>query len=278
MTIKTRIFGLVGAFAVLAAAITGLSFQTMSDYKRIIETYRHASENAFRAERLNHYVTAAALEMRGIYMSRTPAQAQAAADRTEQSGAQLQAFLDDWKRQLRPGELPQFAAVYKNAGILAGGGRFIAGYTRQHGADAAYIVGNTPEHVAFRERMQADITAMVTRINENQAASQAALTRFEQVRAGQFLAIAVVGILLMLAASLWIAVRSIAAPLGEVRRSMVRISEGLYETPIPHSHKDGEIAELWGALDILKTRAIEAQRLAREQLEAEHRTRELVLD
>ena len=278
MTIKAKIFGLVGAFTVLAVAITGLALQTMSDYNRLIETYRHASDNAFRAERLNRYVTAAALEMRGIYMSRSPDDALAAADKAERSGARLKTFLDDWKSRLKPGELPQFDAVYKNAGDLAGGGRFIAKYTREHGADAAYAIGNTPQHVAFRERTQADIAAMVTRINEDQSTSQAALTRFEQVRAGQFLGIAGIGILLLLAASLWIAVRSIAAPLGEVRRSMVRISEGQYETPIPDGHKDGEIAELWGALDILKRHAIEAERLSREQIEAEHRTRELVLD
>ncbi len=278
MTIKAKIFGLVAAFTVLATAITGLALQTMSDYNRIIETYRHASDNAFRAERLNHYITAAALEMRGIYMSRTPEEALAAADKTEQSGARLKAFLDDWKHQLKPGELPSFDAVYKNAGDLAGGGHFIAQFTREHGADAAYAIGNTPQHLAFRERMQADIAAMAAHINSEQATSQAALSRFEQVRAGQFLAIAGIGILLLLAASLWIAIHSIAEPLSEVRRSMVRISEGRYETPIPEGHTDGEIAELWGALDILKTHAIEAERLSREQIEAEHRTRELVLD
>ena len=278
MTIKAKIFGLVGAFALLAAAITGLGLQTMSDYNRIIETYRHASDNAFRAERLNHYVTAAALEMRGIYMSRTPEDALAAAAKAEQSGAVLKAFLDDWKHQLKPGELPQFDAVYKNAGDVASGSRFIAQYTREHGADAAYAIGNTPQHVAFRERMQSDIAAMAARTNADQSTSQAALTRFEQVRAGQFLGIAGVGIALLLAASLWIAIRAIAEPLSEVRRSMVKISEGRYETPIPEGHKDGEIAELWGALDILKMHAIEAERLSREQLEAEHRTRELVLD
>ncbi len=278
MTIKAKIFGLVGAFAVLAAAITGLGLRTMSDYNRIIEDYRHASDNAFRAERLNRYVTAAALEMRGIYMARGQADALGAADKAEQRGAQLKAFLDDWKRQLRPGELPQFDAVYKNAGDLATGGRFIAKYTREHGADAAYAVGNTHQHVAFRERMQADIDAMAARITQDQKDSQSALIAFERVRAGQFLGVAGIGILLLLAASLLIAIRSIAEPLGEVRRSMVKISEGLYETPIPEGHKDGEIAELWGALDILKAHAIEAERLSREQLEAEHRTRELVLD
>jgi len=216
--------------------------------------------------------------MRGIYMSRTPEDALAAAAKAEQSGAVLKAFLDDWKRQLKPGELPQFDAVYKNAGDVASGSRFIAQYTREHGADAAYAIGNTPQHVAFRERMQSDIAAMAARTNADQSTSQAALTRFEQVRAGQFLGIAGVGIALLLAASLWIAIRAIAEPLSEVRRSMVKISEGRYETPIPEGHKDGEIAELWGALDILKMHAIEAERLSREQLEAEHRTRELVLD
>jgi len=278
MTIKAKIFGLVGAFAVLAAAITGLGLQTMSDYNRIIENYRHASENASRADRLNRYVTAAALEIRGIYMSRSPAEALSAADKTDKAGTQLKAFIDDWKQHLTPGELTQFDSVYRNVAGLAAGGHFIAQYTRAHGADAAFTVGNTPQHVTFRERTQADIDAMVARITADQADSQARLTAFEHARATQFLGIAGVGILTLLVASLWVAVHSIAEPLGAVRRSMVRISEGQYETPIPGGHKDGEIAELWGALDILKAHAIEAERLSRERLEAEHRMRELVLD
>ncbi len=278
MTIKAKIFGLVGAFAVLAAAITGLGLQTMSDYNRIIENYRHASDNAMRAERLNRYMMEAALDGHGLYNSPDDHMLHWAADKVDATADKLTAFVNDWNGHLVAGELPDFPVVRDYVLSMARDGHTLAQTARNQGAAAADAYGDHPHNRATRENMQARIDSMVARITADQAASQAALSRFEKVRAIQFLAIAGIGILTLLAASLWVAVRSIAEPLGEVRRSMVKISEGLYETPIPEGHKDGEIAELWGALDILKTHAIEAERLSRQQLEAEHRTRELLLD
>ena len=278
MTIKAKIFGLVGAFAVLAMAITGLGLQTMSDYNRIIDHYRRASDNMVYAERLNRYMEQAALDGHGIYTADSERVAQWAAYRVDATADKLKAFVDDWNARLLPGELPDFPAVRDYVLGMARDGHALAKLERDQGFAAASAYGSRPQNRASRENMQARIDAMVAGITTREADSRIALTRFEKVRATQFLIVAGVGILLLLAASLWIAIRSIAAPLGEVRRSMVRISEGQYETPIPEGHKDGEIAELWGALDILKTHAIEAERLSREQLEAEHRTRELVLD
>ncbi len=278
MTIKAKIFGLVGAFAVLAMVITGLGLQTMHDYNRIIETYQRASDNVIRAERLNHYMVQAALDGHGVYSADSDAMARWSADRVDATADKLTTFVNDWNTQLRPGDLPDFPAVRAYVLSMASDGHTLARMTRDQGQAAAKAYGDHPGNRNSRETMQGRIDAMAARIATQQTDSRTALARFEAVRATQFLAVAGVGIALLLAASLWIAIRAIAEPLGEVRRSMVRISEGQYETPIPAGHKDGEIAELWGALDILKTHAIEAERLSREQLEAEHRTRELVLD
>ncbi len=278
MTIKAKILCLVAAFALLASAIAGLGLQTMNDYNRIIDAYRHASENVVRSEQLNRYMMQAALDGHGVYSADNDHIAQWAAAKVDTTADTLAAFVMDWSAHLRPGELADFPAVRDYVLNMARDGHTLARITREQGVAAANAYGNHPQYRSRRENMQSRVDAMIARINANQAASQAALTHFEQVRAGQFIAVAGIGILLLLAASLWVAIRAIAEPLDEVRRSMVKISEGLYETPIPAGHKDGEIAELWAALDILKTHAIEAERLSREQLEAEHRTRELVLD
>jgi methyl-accepting chemotaxis protein len=262
----------------LAVAITGLGLQTMSDYNRIIDNYRRASDNMVRAERLNRYMEQAALDGHGLYNADSARAEQWAAYRVDATADKLAAFVDDWNARLLPGELPDFPAVRDFVLGMARDGHALAKIAREQGLAAANAYGNHPQNRATRENMQARIDSMVAKITTREADSRIALTRFEKVRAMQFLAVAGIGILLLLAASLWIAVRSIAEPLGAVRRSMVRISEGQYETPIPVGHKDGEIAELWGALDILKAHAIEAERLSRERLEAEHRMRELVLD
>ena len=76
MTIKAKILCLVGAFALLAMVITGLGLNTMTDYNRVIEDYRHASDNAMRGERLNRYMMQAALDGHGIYSADSPHMAQ----------------------------------------------------------------------------------------------------------------------------------------------------------------------------------------------------------
>jgi len=278
MTIKAKILGLVGAFAVLAAAITGLGLQTMSDYNRIIDNYRRASDTMVHAERLNRYMEQAGQNGLAIYSADSDAMAQWPAYRIDAIADKLTAFVDDWNARLLPGELPDFPAVRDYVLSLAHDGHALARLTRDQGLAAANAYGRRSLDSARRASMQRRIDAMVEGITTREAQSRIALSHFEKVRAGQFFTVAGVGILTLLVASLWVAVHSIAEPLGAVRRSMVRISEGQYETPIPGGHKDGKIAELWGALDILKTHAIEAERLSRERLEAEHRMRELVLD
>ncbi len=278
MTIKAKILCLVGAFALLAMVITGLGLNTMTDYNRVIEDYRHASDNAMRGERLNRYMMQAALDGHGIYSADSPHMVQWAAGRVDSTADTLTAFVNDWNAHLKPGELADFPAVRDYVLDMARDGHALAKIAREQGLAAADAYGDHPQYRATREQVQARIDAMVAGINARQNQTQAALGRFEAERTQQFLLVAALGIFVLLMASLWIAVRSIAAPLSEVRQAMVKISEGHYETSIPATPRHSEIGELWGALDILKAHAIEAERLSRERLAAEHRTRELVLD
>lgn len=282
MTIKAKILSLVVAFAMLAAAITGLGLKTMADYDQIIADYNHASENAFRGERLNRLVTALALEFRGIYMSKSEIEARAAADRVDKRADQLAAFLTGWRTQLKPGELPEFGGVDTKIQRLIMGGHKVADVTRSQSLKAADTFGNQPKYVVFREEMQASLNAMVERIEADQMQSRAALEQFKTERQNQFLMIAILGILMVLAGSVWIIVSSIAAPLNRVRQSIINISEGAYDTPIPTGEQTkamgSEIGELWRALGVLKAHAVEVDRLSQEKLKEEQSLRELVLD
>jgi len=180
---------------------------------------------------------------------------------------------------LRPGELPELTQVRADCAYIIRGGHNLARITRDQGRAAADAYGNKDEHRVFREGMQARIDTMVAGIESRLEASRAELNRFEAERQSQFLAIAGAGIVLLIGGSVWLAIGSIANPLWNVRESMVKISEGAYDTPLPARRTvGGEIGELWGALGILKDRAVEADRLSRERLEEEHRLRELVLD
>lgn len=282
MTIKAKILSLVVAFAMLAAAITGLGLKTMADYDKIIADYNHASENAFRGERLNRMVTTLALEFRGIYMSKNEIEARAAADRVDSRADQLASFLTGWRQQLKPGELPEFVSADSKIQRLIMGGHKVAEVTRSQSLKVADAFGNQQKHVVFREEMQASLDTMVERIGAEQTRSRDALEQFKGERQNQFLMIAVGGILFLLAGSVWIVFGSIAAPINRVRQSIINISEGAYDTPIPTGEQTkamgSEIGDLWRALGILKAHAIEVDRLSQEKLKEEQSLRELVLD
>jgi methyl-accepting chemotaxis protein len=282
MTIKAKILSLVAAFTLLAIAITALGLKTMSDYDRIIAAYNHASENAFRGERLNRYLTAAVVDFRGIYMSKNQTEALNAADRVDASTAALATFLGNWRKQLHPGELPEFVQVNTMVLRLVDGGHMISNLTRTKSLAAADAWGNRDSNLVLREQMQAAIVAMVDRIESDQVRSRAALERFKSERQTQFLIMASTGILLLVLGSLWIVIDSIANPLDRVRQSMIRISKGEYDTDLPTTEQSDamgtEIGELWRALGVLKAHAIEAERLLEEKLKEEQTLRELVLD
>ncbi|WP_157139033.1 HAMP domain-containing protein [Asticcacaulis biprosthecium] len=265
----------MAAFALLAVIITALSLKTMGDYNRIIADYRHNAENAFRGERLNRLVATNVIEIRGIYLSQSRDEELSQAVRVSQRAIELEAFLNAWPQSA--GDLPELALVREKSRQLVNGGQYLAKITRERGRFVAQDIGDKPEYRASREALQVRIDTMVSGFDAKLASSQAQLKKFEEKRQIQFLMTAASGILILLGGSLWIAIDAIAAPLARVRESMVRISEGAYDTEIPAASR-GEIGELWTALGILKSRAAEAERLSREQLQEEHKLRELVLD
>jgi len=285
MSIKTKIFALVLAFSLLSGVIAALGLKTMADYRGIITEYRTASQNAFRGERLNRLVLNVAVQTRGLYLSTSDAEARDQGVAVDASVDQLAAFLSDWKAQLGPGELPAFDPVGADLREIIRGVHQTAFLARTVSLKAALAYGHHRTYSSRREVMQAKIDALTNGIEARLYSTQETLAQFENARIREFLLIAVGGILLLSVGSLWLAFGSVAVPLHRVSQAIVRISEGAYDTPVPSTRKNDEVGQIWGAIAILKDRAREADRLtrekldeAREQIDEEHRLRELVLD
>lgn len=266
MKIKAKILSLVVAFALLSAAITGLAFKTMADYDRIITDYIRASDNTFRGERLNRFLSAGAVEMRGVYLSTSRREELFQAQRVDDSVNMLSAFLDDWQKNIRPGELPEFAQVRIDCQNMIQSGRHLAKRVREQGLAAAIRYGNKDPSLPSSEAMQARIDSMVNRIGTEQKRSLDALEHFKSERQTQFILIAAIGILLLVLGSLWIVIDAIPHPIDRVRQSMIRMSQGEYNTALPTEAPSDtmgtEIGELWRALGVLKVHTLQAGRLA----------------
>jgi HAMP domain-containing protein len=277
MTIKTRLLSLALAFALIASVITGMAIKTMQDNRSVIHAYTQASQNVLRGERLNRYLVSIAVELRGLYMAKTREETLWRADRVDQNVDKLNALIGDWYTHVKPGELPELDTVRERLKPALSGSQNLARLGRDVSREAAEAAGNHDSFRANREDMQAVIDTMISRLEGRLKVSRENLDRFESERIQVFGLIAGGGICLLLGGAWWVAA-GMAARLRQVRRSIVSISEGAYDTTIPSARTGDEIGEIWGSLRILKDRAEAGERLTREKLEAEHKLRELVLD
>ncbi|WP_443749963.1 methyl-accepting chemotaxis protein [Asticcacaulis solisilvae] len=271
MTIKMRILLLVGCFAVMASAITGLGIVTINDYNRVLRDVSVAHDNAYRGEHLNRLVTAAVMESRGVYMSKDTTEAKKYADGVDKDLNDIQALLSDWQGKLQPGQLPEFDAVNQKATEFVGFRRELARLGREVSPEAANTQGNNEANRSNRKAFQQNIDAMVADIHGKLDATNVRLDAFKTQRIWQFVLIAAGGVIALLCASLWVAFRQISRPLQHVTTSVVRIAEGAYDTTIPDAHGRDEIASLWRSIRTLRDQALEAETLKAHQREEELR-------
>ncbi len=271
MTIKMRIVLLVGCFALMASAITGLGILTINDYNRILRDVSVAHEDAFRGEHLNRLVTAVVMESRGVYMAKDITEAKKYADGIDKNLNDVQKLLTDWQGQLQPGQLPEFDGVNQRANEFVGFRRELARLGRDVSPEAANEQGNNEANRSNRKAFQQSIDAMVADIHGKLDATNVRLDAFKTQRIWQFVLIAAAGVLGLLAASLWVAFRQISRPLQHVTDSVVRIAEGAYDTAIPDARGRDEISSLWRSIRTLRDQAVEAETLKAHQREEELR-------
>ncbi len=271
MTIKSRILFLVGCFALMASAITGLGLVTIHDYNRMLREVSEAYENTYRGEHLNRLVTAAVMESRGVYMSKDTTEAKKYADGIDKNLKDMATLLSDWKGSMAPNELPEFAAVSDTAQQFITIRTETARLGRDVSPEAANTQGNNDANRGNRKAFQAAIDTMVAHIRTNLDSTQADLKRYKETRETQFLVIALAGILALIAGSLWVAIRSISRPLNQVTQKVMHISEGAYDTEIPNATGKDEISSLWRSIRTLRDRAAEGENLKAQQKEEELR-------
>ena len=271
MTIKMRILLLVGCFALMASAITGLGIVTINDYNRILRDVSIAHEDAYRGEHLNRLVTAAVMESRGVYMSKDTTEAKKYADGVDKNLNDIQKLLGDWEKQIQPGQLPEFDGVKAKADEFVGFRRELARLGREVSPEAANEQGNNEANRSNRKAFQQNIDAMVADIHGKLDATNVRLEAFKTQRIWQFVLIAAAGVIALLCASLWVAFRQISKPLQHVSESVVRIAEGAHDTAIPDARGRDEIASLWRSIRTLRDQAAEAESLKAHQREEELR-------
>ena len=281
VSIRTRVLILVGCFALMAFAVTGLGLMTIGDYNRMMKHYDHAYDNAWRGERFNHLISNVVMETRGIYIARSPEELSGFVTSLNRNLDDMQTLLSEWKADSMAVEKPRLDAISgQTAGFIALR-RHVAELAQKGDVEGAHglSTGNRKDRIAF----QAQVDALVLATQKDLAAAQVEADSYSKKRAGDFLLTALLGIAAIMALSLWIVAHFITDPLKKLAAAIIKTSKGEYDDmPAAESTGEDEVSSVWRALSVLKERAIEAEQLAAAKAEADRekelKLREILLD
>jgi methyl-accepting chemotaxis protein len=279
MSIRTRLMALMAGFAVTALIIAALGLMTLSDYQAMMAESSRAWENSWRGERLNHLVSNVVMESRGIYASTNPAETAMFAGSLNRNLDAIETLLGEWKAA-GPAEAKLVAGVEPDVVPFIGLRRQLARLALAGRIADAHALGlaNRADRTAFQNHLD----TLVVHIRTDLDAVRQRAARYSRMRALEFAGGAGAGLLLTSALALWALARFVTRPLKALARAIIDTAESDYSVPLPAPRGQDEISTVWRALNVLKERAIEAERLAIQQREAEHQKeielRQLILD
>ncbi|MDC7677630.1 HAMP domain-containing protein [Asticcacaulis machinosus] len=276
MSIRFRFLALVAGFALMALAIAGLGVASIMDYRRILSDYTTAHEIVHKGERLNGLVSSAVSESRGIYNAANPQAAQVFAGRLEGNLTEIEAVLRE-PATLSPDLVTQAQAfVAFRRELIRLGTQVSPAAADQHGNNEA----NRQTRMAFQADLEHWVQGARLQLDRHRQIAQT----YGDGRVSHFIVVAVIGLIIMIALSLWWAIAYISRPLQGLASQIVRVSEGNYDTVnAPSDARAGdEISAVQRALALLAERAQFAEAAAKAEREAEQKKalemRQILLD
>ena len=274
----------MGGFAAMALIITALGLSTINDYNRMMRDYDHAYQNAWRGERLNRLMSNVVMETRGLYIARDDDELKRFVASLHSNLDNIETLLTEWKTDLTPEDAGRLAAIESETKAFIAIRRGMAESAARGDIAAALNMSNTTRtsRIAFQQKIDDVVQQTIREL----AVAKAEARRYNEKRASDFLVTCLIGITLMLGLSLWIVAHFITVPLRNLASAIIKTSRGDYSVSFASQDQTSgakdEVSNVWRALAVLKERAVEAERLANAQREAERQAelklRELVLD
>lgn len=273
MKIRTKIFALVAALSFVAVVIAAVGISTLQTYNQAVDDVRLAATRALYGERLNRLVTHVVMEARGIYASKTTADARKFGEGLTAHLNEIDTLLKEWAPIVPDSHRALFDAVVKDAAAF----RTFRSETVRLGAEvspeAANAQGNNDANRANRKAFQVSIDALTKKGSEEIAAVDRYSAELYSERLTLLVSIALAGTILALLIGWLVGHRQIANPLKIVTEAIQKLASGDYNLPKAKTGND-EIGDIWKATQVFAGTMQEADGLRRQQAESEKQTAE----
>ncbi|MEE1655403.1 methyl-accepting chemotaxis protein [Microvirga sp. CF3062] len=268
MKIRTKIFALVAALSLVAVVIAAVGISTLQTYNQAVDDVRLAATRALHGERLNRLVTHVVMEARGIYASKTTADARKFGEGLTANLNEIDALLKEWEPIVPDSHRALFDAVVKDAAAF----KTFRSETVRLGAEvspeAANAQGNNDANRANRKAFQVSIDALTQKGSEEIQAVNRYSAELYGERLTLLVSIALGGTILALLIGWLVGHRQIARPLKIVNEAIQKLAAGDYNLPNAKVGND-EVGDIWKATQVFAGTMQEADGLRRQQAESE---------
>jgi signal transduction histidine kinase len=214
LSLRARILTLVAGFVVMALAIMVFGLASLSDYSRMMTDYGKAYENAYMGERLNHLITGALMESRGLYLSKSADEDQRSIRNIEGDLVETEGVIAQWQAEKTAAPDMQLDRLAVRVHDFVKLRYQVLSVTRQ-----SKLAGRTlglsyrPE----REALQADITRVVDQTRATLKTTRAKADTFRLERMLTFVVATLVWIGVTVGLTLWVISHFITREITRIR-------------------------------------------------------------
>ncbi len=273
MKIRTKIFALVAALSFLAVVMAAVGISTLQTYNQAVDDVRLAATRALYGERLNRLVTHVVMEARGIYASKTTADARKFGEGLTASLNEIDTLLTEWAPIVPASNKALFDAVAADAASFKAFRSETVRLGAEVSPEAANAQGNNEANRANRKAFQISIDALTKKGSEEIAAINRYSAELYSERLTLLVSIALGGTILALLIGWLVGHRQIARPLKIVTEAIQKLASGDYNLPKANAGND-EIGDIWKATQVFAGTMQEADGLRRQQAESEKQAAE----
>ena len=251
-TIRAQILILLSIVAFGTVAGGGFSLFALFRNGELVRQREILSDVALLTEKLNHEVTAAVMDSRGIYMARDAKEVESFAKPNEQRFVRLKAHSDELVRKVPAGYADQASAIHASIQRFIEFRAETIRIARQVSIADANAYGNNDVNRASRRQLNDEIARFTAEVNAAGGVASTKAKEFSEATSTWLPVALIVMLVGSVAFGLVFASRRLSAPILALSAVMARIVQGDTALTVPAQDRLDEVGKMANAVEDLR--------------------------
>lgn len=250
----------LGLLPLVALALAALMVESESHDHEALD---RASQGSIRLERINGLIYNVVMESRGIYMFPDWEKAEPFARNLMNGLAELQEETRAWKQQAISSHRSNAEELAQRIDHFIRFRTELVRVAREEGTAAARALGDNPANRNVRVALNDSLRAVARAYQQEMELAKEAIERQDRNAVLYLAALAAIAALALIGGIALIK-SGLLAPFFTIRSSMLRLAEGDLKIRVEDVQRGDEIGEMARSVEVLRTAAVERQKMNRE--------------